>query len=181
MPSPPLTLGLLTPRGRYLDSTFCAQFHKLKTQFSSLSPDEIAWVGRGILLAIWLIAFFVMTFQVRELHTAPQYHHTSPHLTTSHHTSPHLTTSHHTSPFQICHIIGASKDHRSGISSKCHAMIDRVHRMSMLGISIRLILLVAPPAFYIHIFTPCWDCFDFEAAATHEVGRLPHETPIRHA
>ena len=41
-----------------------------------------------------------------------------------------------------------------------------LHRRSMLGISLRLILIIAPPAFYVQIFMPCWECYDFEAAAT---------------
>lgn len=33
-----------------------------------------------------------------------------------------------------------------------------------------LILAIAPLVFYTQIFHPCFSCFDFEAAATHEIG-----------
>lgn len=35
-----------------------------------------------------------------------------------------------------------------------------------------LILIIAPLIFYTQIFQPCFECFDFEAAATHEIGHL---------
>ena len=38
---------------------------------------------------------------------------------------------------------------------------------------LNLFLLWAPVVVYLHILLPCWDCFDFEAAATHEVRSLP--------
>ena len=36
----------------------------------------------------------------------------------------------------------------------------------------RLVLLLAPPLFYVQIFLPCFDCYDFEAAAVHEIGHM---------
>ena len=50
--------------------------------------------------------------------------------------------------------------------------VEGLHEFSMLGCSLRVILLLAPPIFYLKIFVSCWDCYDFEAAATHEVGHI---------
>ena len=36
--------------------------------------------------------------------------------------------------------------------------------------TLRLVFLIAPPLFYWQIFRPCYECYDFEAVATHEVG-----------
>ena len=54
--------------------------------------------------------------------------------------------------------------------TRCNAWADALNRKSTIGISLRLVMLIAPPAFYLQILMPCWECFDFEAAATHEVG-----------
>ena len=35
-----------------------------------------------------------------------------------------------------------------------------------------LLFLIAPPAFYFQIMLPCWECYDFESAAVHEIGHL---------
>ena len=46
----------------------------------------------------------------------------------------------------------------------------QVARLPVLWTALRLTLLWAPPLFYVKIFLPCWDCYDFEAAAAHEIG-----------
>ena len=75
--------------------------------------------------------------------------------------------------FQLLSIFCASRKSKSrATNGQCQAWIDSLHRRSMLGISLRLILIIAPPAFYVQIFIPCWECYDFEAAATHEVGHV---------
>lgn len=43
---------------------------------------------------------------------------------------------------------------------------------SVLGTTVRVILICVPPIFFYLIFLPCWECYDFEAAATHEVGHI---------
>lgn len=74
--------------------------------------------------------------------------------------------------FQLVCICRAAKSKSRGTDGQCQAWIDSLHRRSMLGISLRLIFIIAPPAFYVQIFMPCWECYDFEAAATHEVGHV---------
>ena len=38
-----------------------------------------------------------------------------------------------------------------------------------LGLSVLITLVIAPPLVAFKIFEPCWSCYDFEAAAIHEV------------
>ena len=38
--------------------------------------------------------------------------------------------------------------------------------------ALRLLCLLFPPLFYGKIFLPCYDCFDFEVAAAHEIGHV---------
>lgn len=50
--------------------------------------------------------------------------------------------------------------------------VEQLANWSMLLTTLRLISLLAPPIFFFTIFMPCWDCFDFEGAATHEIGHV---------
>ena len=49
-------------------------------------------------------------------------------------------------------------------------LLDNVSKISIATTSLRLLLLWAPPVLYMQIFLPCWECYDFEAAAVHEIG-----------
>ena len=49
---------------------------------------------------------------------------------------------------------------------------DRLSRCSITALTLYLTLLWAPPIIHTTILLPCWECFDFEAAATHEVGHV---------
>ena len=72
--------------------------------------------------------------------------------------------------WQVCHVCARARSHHH--ANQCQAWSEALHEFSMLGCSLRVILLLAPPIFYLKIFVPCWDCYDFEAAATHEVGHI---------
>ena len=49
-------------------------------------------------------------------------------------------------------------------------LMQQMGRISVLATTARLLMLWAPPILYVFIFLPCWECYDFEAAAAHEVG-----------
>ena len=55
---------------------------------------------------------------------------------------------------------------------RCVALLTRLNGWSMWCTALRFVLIVTPWLFYRQIYLPCWDCYDFEAAATHEVGHL---------
>jgi hypothetical protein len=49
---------------------------------------------------------------------------------------------------------------------------DNLSKFSLAPIIATLGLIVVPVIFYAYIFLPCWDCYDFTAAATHEIGHV---------
>lgn len=58
------------------------------------------------------------------------------------------------------------------LSERLKAISAAVSNWSVLGTALRVLLTVTPPLFFELIFLPCFECFDFEAAATHEVGHV---------
>ena len=62
-------------------------------------------------------------------------------------------------------------------------IFEELATWSLLLTTLRLIGVLAPPIFYATIFLPCWECFDFEGAAAHEVGHVlglshPDRSPL---
>ena len=62
-----------------------------------------------------------------------------------------------------------------------NAFVHKIAKWSVFGTALRLLMLWAPLIFYWKIFRPCWECFDFEGAATHEVGRALGLGPRRNS
>lgn len=56
--------------------------------------------------------------------------------------------------------------------TRCRKSLEELASWSLLGTAIRVVLIVSPSLFYVNIFLPCWECYDFEAAALHEVGHI---------
>ena len=56
---------------------------------------------------------------------------------------------------QLCHVCMhpslAEHDRHSFAGQRCMAWVDALNRKSTLGIAVRLVLLVAPPAFYLQV------------------------------
>ena len=59
-----------------------------------------------------------------------------------------------------------------GCRMKADAALDAVAHQRATGWLLRGIFLVAPITFYFCVFLPCWECYDFEAAVTHEIGHV---------
>ena len=59
---------------------------------------------------------------------------------------------------------------RESMAMQGMRLLDNVSKISIATTSLRLLLLWAPPVLYMQIFLPCWECYDFEAAAVHEIG-----------
>lgn len=49
---------------------------------------------------------------------------------------------------------------------------DNLSKFNLAPVVATLGLIVIPVIFYAYIFLPCWDCYDFTAAATHEIGHV---------
>ena len=52
------------------------------------------------------------------------------------------------------------------------AMMERLAKVDFSPWALRLFLLVGPILFYSQIFDPCFSCYDFQAAVTHEIGHV---------
>ena len=50
-------------------------------------------------------------------------------------------------------------------------VMEEISKWGVKRTFLNLFLLWAPIVVYANILLPCWDCYDFEAAATHEVRR----------
>ena len=61
---------------------------------------------------------------------------------------------------------------RGGCWPGCSACLDYVSALNPCLNIFVLFLLVFPPVFYWQIFMPCFECYDFEAAAAHEMGHV---------
>uniref|UniRef100_A0A7S3B6Y8 Uncharacterized protein n=1 Tax=Haptolina ericina TaxID=156174 RepID=A0A7S3B6Y8_9EUKA len=53
-----------------------------------------------------------------------------------------------------------------------HALLLTCERLGFYRMTARLLLIMLPWAFYNSIFITCWDCYDFEAMAAHQIGHL---------
>jgi len=55
---------------------------------------------------------------------------------------------------------------------RLQAFLSAIAAESIMGTAVRFTLLMIPWPFYIAVFQVCWDCYDFEAAASHEIGHM---------
>ncbi len=129
----------------YLDSTFCSFFHRLK---AVMGADEAHMLGRLLVFGLWAV---VLLETVSTLYTLFQ----------RHYRAARLEAASHTDNFS---------DEAFALYE--YTMAKLAHACSACSMTVRGVLLIAPLLFYTQIFAPCWDCFDFEAGATHEIGHL---------
>jgi len=74
--------------------------------------------------------------------------------------------------FQLFRILSVTACHGGGCLDKFKKVLDEISKCGIVGLTVRLLCLWTPPIAYAYLFIPCWDCFDFEGAATHEVGHV---------
>lgn len=61
---------------------------------------------------------------------------------------------------------------RASARERWEAFLETMAKQTVLGTAVRLVLIAIPWPFDIAIFDTCWDCYDFEAALTHEIGHV---------
>ena len=66
----------------------------------------------------------------------------------------------------------STADGRGGFESRCFHSMEEMSKYGVLPRMIVLTMLVVPFSLQHNIFTPCWRCYDFEAAAVHEIGHI---------
>jgi len=58
------------------------------------------------------------------------------------------------------------------LTERYSTFLEVFAKQSVMGTALRLIVILIPWPFYNSIFITCWDCYDFEAALTHEIGHI---------
>jgi len=136
-----LQFGVTAPMCWYLDSAFCAGFHEMK-RFST--PSNVKTASRLIVFVIFSMAGVSLLFRFRV--------------------------------FGACHRMKKRKKSHNGdkISCSCrkrfHYIYEEAAEWSVLGLTLQIVCLIVPPSVQFLIFEPCFDCYDFEGAAVHEIG-----------
>ena len=57
-------------------------------------------------------------------------------------------------------------------AKKAFDILEEVNSWGVLPLGFLLLMLWTPISLQVNIFDPCWNCYDFEAAATHEIGHI---------
>jgi len=139
----------------YLDSYFCSGWHDLKR---GSSPDVVFGVGLFLLFGTWSVAmlFTIWLFAkaVREQ------------LRLRFEALRDLDGNGSVEASEVAKQLAERTYWRT------QAFIAAFASESIVGTSLRWTLLLLPWGFYEAIFVTCWSCYDFEAAAAHEVGHL---------
>lgn len=134
----------------YLDSTFCAPFHIFK-QLPGMDPASVRLVGLLIVIFVTGLTVLITLLQL----------------------------------FWTCRDAlanGASGSGRTKVQDssskeeepahKCTAVADALAKWSVCCTAVRFVLCLTPYLFYRQIFLPCFNCYDFEASAIHEIGHI---------
>ena len=171
----------------YLDSTFCAPFHAFKQQ---LGPVAALNVARMIIFSLWTLAVLetvlvtVMWLRVQlemlrleivgfldtdgdgevELHEVLG----MLKFVCCCGRKPKKAQQESLDPEKEEKVAGFLLSEES--ASEWHLQYELASKIKPCRLTLRLVGLIVPILFYSTIMIPCWDCFDFEAAATHEIG-----------
>jgi len=113
----------------YLDSTFCANFHTLKS-LPGMTPDGVRTYGLAIVGVLTAISL--------------------------------LTT--------LTQLVSVCRTLKGPFAARAAMLADALAKWSVCCTALRFVLAITPTLFYRQIFLPCFNCYDFEASAIHEIG-----------
>jgi hypothetical protein len=164
----------------YLDNTFCFRFHGFKKQ---LGAPQALVAGQAILIVFWVLALLCFFFEFGSIAFALYYIGREPttaggtahgHATLARRMSTRVDTQ------AIHRVLERRTTGRTFMRSDLPAGVSRSERLSELAYNVAnrhspcvqtliWLALIFPPVFYWNVFSPCWACYDFSAAMTHEV------------
>jgi len=139
----------------YLDSKFCAPFHRLKRDLGS--PNNARLLVWGLTYGLTALALLFYSFLF--LRMMMRF-------------------------FNVCededeerdaagrHVDDEDGDGELSCRERCLGALRAISHLNPMLLTIFILLLVLPPLLTTRIFAPCFDCYDFEAAALHEIGHF---------
>ena len=119
----------------YLDSSFCAPLHKLK---SSMGSDNALAMCQGLAYSVFAITLITCIILIGRV-----------------------------AKHQHC-----GCDSERTRAKQTFDILEEVNSWGVMPLGFLLLMLWTPISLQVNIFTPCWECYDFEAAATHEIGHI---------
>jgi hypothetical protein len=119
----------------YLDSSFCAPLHELK---SNMGSDNALAMCQGLAYGVFALALVTCIVLISRV-----------------------------AKHQHC---GCDSERTK--AKKAFDILEEVNSWGVLPLGFLLLMLWTPISLQVNIFTPCWECYDFEAAATHEIGHI---------
>ena len=133
----------------YLDSQFCSPLHDWKHNWGSASAAYA--VGVTIMFFIWIIAVLITVTETC--------------VTTKRGFKKNLK-----SPASEDWSAFVLEEEKQPLAERiCKVLLSE---FTVPFLTLRFFLMVVPWAFYVAIFSTCWVCYDFEAAAAHEMGHI---------
>lgn len=165
----------------YLDASFCHGFHRMKGDFGA---HESLIGGQVVLWLVWSFAMLVVCYEAALVlyalwHVAHDQRPDEPEEelpTLARRASTRIAARRSVSSAlqrastrvrQSALPAGANRVERLR-----EVAFNLANRHSVGGLLCLWLCLLFPPIFYFNVFLPCWECFDFSAAMTHEVGHV---------
>lgn len=160
----------------YLDNTFCFSFQQFK---KSVGPGAALSIGQACLSIVWTLAFLGFAAEAAVIvHALYQIAHHDPARN-----APPMLARRSSTAASLQIMLERRRSQRSYLISKLPTTSTRAERLSELTYNVAnrhspcvqtvmWLLLLFPPIFYWQVFLPCWACFDFSAAMTHEIGHV---------
>ena len=129
----------------YMDSAFCSGFHILKAELSGADAARVLVYGLTFgLMALGVL--FYLCFLVRICLRASG-----------------IDAEHHDDE---------DGDGHFSCSERLNAGVRAISHYNPIVLTLFIALLFIPPLIAIKLFNPCFECYDFEAAALHEIGHF---------
>lgn len=148
----------------YMDTHFCDTWHTLK---DSMGESTAWWLGTMVMVSAWLTGmllicgkfFLIVREQLKIIRDDLKELKEDLEHAADRGLSANLSE------------LTSGKDHKT-FKQRCDVALEILSGWSTLGIALRLMLCILPPLYYKQIFIVCWSCYDFQAAAVHQIGHM---------